>query len=40
MSGSADFWGNVVAVIPEPESYALILARPGAMFFIGRRRNG
>jgi hypothetical protein len=38
ISGSANFRGNVTA-IPEPESYALMLAGLGAMAFIARRRK-
>jgi len=38
VSGSADFRGNVT-VVPEPESYALMLAGLGAMAFIARRRK-
>jgi hypothetical protein len=37
VSGSADFRG--VAVIPEPESYALMLAGLGVLAFVARRRK-
>lgn len=37
--GSADFTGNVTA-IPEPESYALMLAGLGVLGFVARRRRG
>jgi hypothetical protein len=36
--GSADFTGNVAA-IPEPETYALMLAGLGAVGFVARRRQ-
>ena len=37
VSGSADFRG--VAVIPEPETYALMLAGLGVMAYVARRRK-
>lgn len=39
ISGSADFRGNVVANIPEPETYALMLAGLGVVGFVARRRR-
>jgi len=38
LAGSADFRGNA-AVIPEPETYALMLAGLGVMAFVARRRR-
>jgi hypothetical protein len=38
LAGSADFRGNV-GVIPEPETYALMLAGLGVIAFVARRRR-
>jgi len=40
VSGSANFRGNVVANIPEPGTYALMLAGVGVVGFVARRRKG
>ena len=39
LSGDASFRGSVVGVVPEPETYALMLAGLGAMFYVARRRS-
>jgi opacity protein-like surface antigen len=38
--GEVQFWGTTVTPVPEPESYAMLLAGLGVMAAITRRRSG